>query len=317
MTPASQQQHQQHQQHWHSNHLDHSSCLPPVVGGLHKVAAAWTRGVAEAPEVGAPVQAHTSTAETPARPAVGAPDVGAQRAVGARTEHRTPEGIHAIADAVNNHLQAHAVRVGPKPTSGPEVVSSGFPALDAVTRLGGFPRGRITELIGRATSGRETIAARTVAADEGYGVWIDVPGLVDVSYLASCGVRLDRLFILRPPHPEDALAMAAQVLSSGHFGVVVLDALADLTPSGDTARAVGQLMRVVTPKLARTPTVALILSSPDNHYRSLAHAAAVRISLTKTGLIRRGGVLRGWRTRASVLKSPGAQGGETGIEVWL
>jgi recombination protein RecA len=225
--------------------------------------------------------------------------------------------IQAVAEAVNNRLRTHAVRVGPKPTPGQEVVSSGFPALDATTQLGGFPRGRITELIGRATAGRETVAARTVAAGGGYSAWVDVPGLVDVSYLAHCGVDLDRLFILRPEQPADALAITAQALSSGHFSVVVLDALADLTPSGDTARAVGQFVRVVTPKLGRTPTVALVLSSPDNHYRSLAHAAALRISLVKAGLIRRGGVFRGWRTRAHILKSPGTQDGESGIEVWL
>lgn len=252
--------------------------------------------------------------------AVGA---GARAHAGAGAEIFTPAEvdapakIHAVAEAINSRLRAHAVRVGPKPTPGPEVVSSGFPALDAITQLGGFPRGRITELIGRATAGRETVAAHAVAAAGGYGAWVDVPGLVDVSYLARCGVDLDRLFILRPEQPADALAITAQVLSSGHFSVVVLDALADLTPNGDTARAVGQLMRVVTPKLGRTPTVAVVLSSPDNHYRPLAHAAALRISLAKTGLIRRGGVFRGWRTRAHILKSPGKQGGECGIEVWL
>lgn len=227
------------------------------------------------------------------------------------------EAPRAIADAVNDRLRGHVVRVGPRPTAGREVVSSGFPALDAATNLGGFPRGRITEIIGRATSGRATIAARTVAASTGYSAWVDVPGLVDTSYLAHCGVHLDRLFILRPRQAQDALPIAAQILSSGHFSTVVLDALADLPPGGETAKSVGQFVRVVTPRLGRTQTVALVLSGPDNHYRALAHAAAMRVSLVQSGLIRRGGVLRGWRARAHILKSPGVQGTESGLEVWL
>gem|GEM_PF-6114683 len=209
------------------------------------------------------------------------------------------------------------MRVGPRPAAGPKVASSGFVALDEATRLGGFPRGRITEIIGRATAGRETIAARTVAAGKGYSAWVDVPGLVDTSYLAHCGVDLERLFILRPRRPAEALAITAQLLSSGHFGTVVLDALDDLPPGGETARSVGQFVRVVTPRLGRTQTVALVLSAPEDHYRALAHGAALRISLVQTGLIRRGGVLRGWRARVNVLKPPGAQTAESGIEVWL
>ncbi len=239
------------------------------------------------------------------------------------TEAREPQPTapatpaHRIAEGVNAQLRSQAVCVGAGPVAQLPAVSSGFAALDSATGLGGFPRGRITDLIGRPTSGRETVAARTVAAAGGYSAWVDVPGLVDVAYLANCGVDLERLFILRPRHGEHALAIAAQILTARHFSVVVLDALADLAPGGATARAVAQFVRIVTPALGRSSTVTLILSSPQNHYRPLAHAAALRISLVKIGLLRRGGVFRGWRTRARILKSPGLQGGESGIEVWL
>jgi recombination protein RecA len=222
-----------------------------------------------------------------------------------------------IAEAVNAQLRARVVQVGITPTAGPPVLTSGFPVLDEATGLGGFPCGRITELIGRPTSGREVVAAHTVASASGHSAWVDVPGLIDIAYLAQCGADLDRLFILRPQHATEALAIAARLLADGHFRVVVLDALADLAPGGATACDVAQFIRVVTPALGRSTTAALILSAPENHYRPLAHAAALRISLAKIGLLRRGGVFRGWRTRARILKSPGLQGGEPGIEVWL
>lgn len=237
--------------------------------------------------------------------------------------HRpSPEGPrqrppHQLADDINAQLRSQAVQVGAGPVAQLPAISSGFRSLDEATGLRGLPRGRITELIGRPTSGRETVAARTVAGADGDCAWVDVAGVADIAYLAHCGIDLQRLFILRPKQPGDALAITAQLLTSRHFSVVVFDALADLEPGGATSRAVGQFVRVVTPVLGRSSTAAIVLSSPENHYRPLAHAAALRISLVKVGLLRRGGVLRGWRARARVLKSPGRQGGESAIEVWL
>jgi hypothetical protein len=223
-----------------------------------------------------------------------------------------------VAASVNARFAARVVKVGPGGGLRLAPLSSGFAALDAATGLGGFPRGRITELIGRPTAGRETVAARTVAAvADGYSAWVDVPGLVDVAHLAACGVDLERLFVLRPAEAADALAIAGQLIGSGSFAVVVLDTLADLAPGGATAGAVGRFIRRSTPALARSGTVALVLSSPSRHHRPLAHAAALRVSLTQAGLLRRGGVFRGWRTLARVLKSPGLHGGEGGLEVWL
>jgi RecA/RadA recombinase len=230
-----------------------------------------------------------------------------------RTRDTSP---HAIADTVNAQLRAHVVRVGAQPGAPRPAVSSGFPALDSATR-GGFPRGRITELIGRPTAGRETVAARAVASTEGYSAWIDVGGQLDVDRLARWGVDLTRLLILRPLRLADTLGIAVQALTAGCFQVVVLDALSDLPADGATAAEVGRVMRVAIPRLATSSTAALVLSAPEQYHRPLAHGAALRIAFTRVDLIRHGGVFRGWRTRAQILKSPGLQGGESGIEVWL
>ncbi len=74
---------------------------------------------------------------------------------------------------------------------------------------------------------------------------------------------------------------------------------------------------MVTPGLGRSGTALVVLSAPGQHYRPLAHAAALRVALLQGGPLRRGGVLRGWRALARVLKSPGLHGGESGLEVWL
>lgn len=224
---------------------------------------------------------------------------------------------HAIADTLNARLSAPAIRVGSGGGLLPAPLPTGFAALDAATRLGGLPRGRLTELIGRPTSGRASVAMRCVARAPGYSAWIDIPGLVDVHALAEAGVALDRLFVLRPRAPLDALGMAAQLVAANGFDLVVLDALGDLPAGGASAQALAKLARVTGPALGRGATALLVLNGPETPSRPLAHAAALRISFSRVGLIRPGGVFRGWRTRAQILKSPGLQGGELGIEVWL
>lgn len=240
------------------------------------------------------------------------------RGTASASDETAGERVAAVAAQVNAHLRAPVVRVGASPSAW-ATLSSGFPALDAVTGLGGLPRGRITELIGRPTSGRETIATRATAATGGATAWVDVTGAVDVAYLAEHGVDLERLFVLRPPadRPREALTMAERLTTCGRFDLIVLDALADLPPCGETTLAIGRFVRVITPRLSRGQAAMLILSAPEHYHRPVAHASALRLSLTQVGTLRRGGVFRGWRTRATVLKSPGLQGGESGLEVWL
>ena len=239
---------------------------------------------------------------------------------GSGPNRKRDERAQAVAEAINTALQGRVVRVGTLADTRLPTVSSGFPALDMATGMEGFPRGRITEIIGRPTSGRGTVATRAVAAAGGYNAWVDVSGALDVDYLARSGVDLNRLFVMRPKDSADALGIAAHLMASGHFTLVVFDAVSDLarvTPSGLLGQELARFTRVVTPALARTTTAALLLSGPEHHFRSLAHAATLRVALAQAGALRRGGVLRGWRARATVLKSPGLQGGESGLEVWL
>jgi len=254
----------------------------------------------------------------------------------AETAEIAGDVLEALAADINRRLRSGTVRVGATHNA-LDAISTGFEALDAATGIGGLPRGRITELIGRPTSGRETIAARAAtamtrggtSAAAGHGspagcaehaAWIDVSGAFDAAYLAACGADLERLHILRPPRPLDALAMADRLVRCGRFGLIVLDALPDIDASGSAGTvgsAVARFLRVVTPRLGRTPTVLLVLAAPELPHRALAHGAALRISLAQAGFLRRGGVFRGWRTRARILKSPGTQGAEAGIEIWL
>jgi hypothetical protein len=127
----------------------------------------------------------------------------------------------------------------------PGDIRLGTPRPDAVARLptglplldealgGGLPRGRITELAGRRSTGRTglacAIAARATAAGETIA-WIDPADALDPDAAAKAGMELGRTLWVRPRSTGDALRAAEIVLGAGGFGLVVLDT--DSTRSG-------------------------------------------------------------------------------------
>ena len=89
-----------------------------------------------------------------------------------------------------------ASRLEIRPT--PEMVSSGIPALDALT--GGLPRGCLTEICGPASSGRTTLLLAALAAATRRGEFcavVDASDALDPHSAAAAGVDLDRLLWVR------------------------------------------------------------------------------------------------------------------------
>ena len=80
----------------------------------------------------------------------------------------------------------------------PEMVSSGAPAIDALT--GGLPRGCLTEICGPASSGRTTLLLAALAAATRRGEFcavVDASDALDPHSAAAAGVELDRLLWVR------------------------------------------------------------------------------------------------------------------------
>jgi recA bacterial DNA recombination protein len=125
----------------------------------------------------------------------------------------------------------------------PEMVSSGIPALDALT--GGLPRGSLTEIFGPASSGRTTVLLSALAAATQRGEFcavVDASDALDPMSIAAAEVNLDRLLWIRcedtaqPYHAlEQVLRATDLLLESGGFGMIALD-LGDIPPQ--TARRI-------------------------------------------------------------------------------
>jgi recombination protein RecA len=89
----------------------------------------------------------------------------------------------------------------------PEMVSSGIPAIDALT--GGLPRGCLTEVCGPASSGRTALLLAALAAATHRGEFcavVDASDALDPQSVAAAGVNLERLLWVRcgesSPQPE-------------------------------------------------------------------------------------------------------------------
>src|SRR6202051_2115227 len=77
-----------------------------------------------------------------------------------------------------------------------EVIPSGSLGLDLALGIGGLPRGRIVEIYGPASSGKNTLAARGIAAAQkraGTCAFIDAEHALDPVYARKLGVDVDNL----------------------------------------------------------------------------------------------------------------------------
>jgi recombination protein RecA len=202
-------------------------------------------------------------------------------------------------------------RAAGRPVESIPCIATTFPGLDAALALdevggGGLPRGRISEIIGPATSGKVTLAAKVLAAAQreqgAIGAWLDLGCTCDPDYLDRCGLDLDRLLIVHPRDGADALAIALHLVESNALAVLVFDGLSDLLPENQTvALATGILERMST-VVAQTRTVVLFLTEPYAQSRTLAHMATVRLAIRRERWITRDGDVRGYEGTVEILK---------------
>jgi recombination protein RecA len=166
-----------------------------------------------------------------------------------------------------------------------DVLSTGFAHIDHALRIGGFPKGRISELLGSGTAGQVTLAAKTLYEAQLTGqqvVYIDAHQAIDLDFLHRCGVYLEPLVVLRPFGFRHALEMADDLIRGGGAGAILFDRIHPmLTDSRDLyllERALGEWQAI----LNRSLCTLLILTEtllPD-HYPAgptLPHFASIRL----------------------------------------
>lgn len=211
------------------------------------------------------------------------------------------------------------------------VVSTGSISLDAALGVGGFPRGRISEIFGPESSGKTTIALQVIAEAQkkgGMAAFIDVEHALDPLYAQKLGVDVDNLLVSQPDYGEQALEITGALISSGSIDVLVVDSVAALVPKaeldgemGDShmgvqARLMSQALRKLTGVVSKSKTclifinqirekIGVMFGNPETTTggRALKFYSSVRLDIRRIAAIKDGENVIGNRTKAKVVKN--------------
>lgn len=191
-------------------------------------------------------------------------------------------------------------------------IPTGFPSLDRALGIGGLPKGKISELVGPATSGKTTLALKFLAqaqADGGQVGYIDQARYFDPDYAHRCGLDLSRLLVGTPYDLREALAMTESLVRSGGLSALVFDAdaLDFLWTDPEAMSQIAAFLDRLPAPLTRSGMAFLLLhESPtagSPALSALAHYAAVRLQVVRERWLRRHGDIRGYKARVEVLKN--------------
>ena len=224
------------------------------------------------------------------------------------------------------------LRLGSKEAIVPvSVISTGSIAVDAAMGIGGFPRGRVSEIYGPESSGKTTIALQVVAEAQkkgGMAAFIDVEHALDPIYARKLGVDVDNLLVSQPDYGEQALEITGALIASGSIDVLVVDSVAALVPKaeldgemGDShmgvhARLMSQALRKLTGVVSKSKTclifinqirekIGVMFGNPETTTggRALKFYASVRVDIRRIAAIKDGDTVIGNRTKVKVVKN--------------
>jgi recombination protein RecA len=124
-------------------------------------------------------------------------------------------------------------------------VSTGVPSLDYALGIGGLPWGRVVEIFGPESSGKTTLALKTIAEFQKnariiphvfYGkkaVFIDAEHALDPIHAQALGVDISAetgMLVMQPDYGEQAYDTMVSLILSGQVGLVVGDSIPSFIP---------------------------------------------------------------------------------------
>mgnify|MGYP001582187066 CR=1 FL=1 len=212
-----------------------------------------------------------------------------------------------------------------------DVIPTGSIALDLALGVGGFPRGRISEVYGPEASGKTTLALSVIAEAQKKGgqcAFVDAEHALDPQRAEIIGVDLDNLLMSQPDTGEQALEITETLIRSGALDVIVVDSVAALVPRaelegemgdavmGMQARLMSQALRKLTGAISKSKTVLIftnqlrqkigvMFGNPETTPGGLAlkFYASLRIDLRRIEVLKDGEQVIGSRHRARIVKS--------------
>ncbi|MGD1090375.1 MAG: recombinase RecA [Bryobacteraceae bacterium] len=223
------------------------------------------------------------------------------------------------------------IRLGAQAVVAVPAISTGSISVDYALGVGGFPRGRISEIFGPESSGKTTVALQVVAEAQkvgGMAAYIDVEHALDPAYARKLGVDVDNLLVSQPDYGEQALEITNALITSGSIDVLVVDSVAALVPKaeldgemGDSfmgvhARLMSQAMRKLTGIVSKSNTclifinqirekIGVMFGNPETTTggRALKFYSSVRADIRRIAAIKDGETVTGNRTKIKIVKN--------------
>lgn len=223
------------------------------------------------------------------------------------------------------------MKLGDNPITDISIISSGSISLNKALGVGGYPRGRVTEIFGPEASGKTTLALHAIAEAQkkgGTAAFIDAEHAFDRLYAEKLGLDIENLLISQPDNGEQALEIVDHLIRSGAIDIIVIDSVAALTPRaeiegemGDSrmglqARLMSQALRKLAANIHKTNTccmfinqlrekIGVMFGNPETTTggNALKFYASVRVDIRRIGQIKDGEEVIGNRTRVKIVKN--------------
>jgi len=204
------------------------------------------------------------------------------------------------------------------------VISTGFPALDAILGTGGIPRSVGLAVRGDASSGKTTLALRLAAGAQAAGsivAYVDLARSLDPVEAVARGVSLEWLVVLEPASLDEALAMAGALVAGRSVDMLIVDLptsggpsrTAREAPDPGRSRRDGRRPPSIADRLgrlaalARRSDVLLVVLEPPGLpgpvSSAIAGSTGLRLELARRAWVRLGRDVIGQRTEVVIARN--------------
>lgn len=122
------------------------------------------------------------------------------------------------------------------------VIAAGLPQIDILVGIGGFPCGRLSEIFGKESSGKTTLAlhvAKTAINRGGLVLFIDGEHALDLNYIDALKINREYFILAQPSFLEEAYgAIEKFILESRSISreiplLVIYDSVASIPPKAE------------------------------------------------------------------------------------
>lgn len=230
------------------------------------------------------------------------------------------------------HGKEAVLRFSDRPDTDIEVIPFGIISIDAITGIGGAPKGRFTEIVGLESSGKSSLCLHLVEQAQKMGgnvLYIDSEHALDIRYAAALGVDVDKMFLSQPASSEECLDIACAAAASGAISLIIIDSIAAMSPKrelegtmddstpGLQARLMGQALRKLTHITAKGKTCVVFINQFRENInmmgwgtknvttggKALKFYASLRIEITRTGTNKADEVAISNKTKVKTIKN--------------